>query len=500
MIAHQYIIRKNKSKEEKLEFDHNKLDLSNTSIRLIAKSLAKKIIVEYEWLKSMPLITRYCLGIYFRIDNDEHLGGVLVLSDDYADNTGVWEKYGFDDKIILLSRGVCLWWTPKNTASYFISKAYKWLKNNTKYRIITATVDPAAGEIGTIYQSLNWYYVGLMSGNYNDNKETKRFSVLIDGKLRYSRSIRKEFGTMKKGVILQKYPNAKFISQYRKRRYFYFFDSKSNNKKYYNNIKHIIHPYPKRDQPPIIGFIYKITNLINNKTYIGQTTRPFKDRIKDYKRGICNSYLLSAFNKYGFANFEFKIIDRASTINELNNKEIYWINYYDSTNKNIGYNIELGGNNSIPTNDTLIKMSKSHIGIKQTHNWINKRIAKSGSDDAKKYGKQKTEEEKRLLSKNSPKFWLGKQRDNQTKERIRKTKLEKGFSDKQKEIICKKVIAFNPINNDIINKFDSTIEAAKFYSLSQSTISRRCSGKYSNSGNIFFKYEKPTKANKSHSK
>ena len=62
-----------------------------------------------------------------------------------------------------------------------------------------------------------------MSGNYINNKESKRFSVLINGKLRYSRSIRKEFRTMKKDIILKKYPNAKFLPQYRKRRYFYFF-------------------------------------------------------------------------------------------------------------------------------------------------------------------------------------------------------------------------------------------------------------------------------------
>lgn len=229
-IAHQYKIRLEKSKTEKIDFDLNDVVLKNTTIELINKQIAKEFIIEYEWLKSIPQQTSYHFGLFFNINNKKYLGGVLIYSQDYAQNTGVWDKYGFGDKLILLSRGVCLWWTPKNSASYFISKSIKWLKENTKYRIVTATVDPNAGEIGTIYQSLNWYYVGLMSGNYHNNKESKRFSVLINGKLRYSRSIRKEFGTMKKDVILQKYPDAVFIPQYRKRRYFYFFDTKQKNK------------------------------------------------------------------------------------------------------------------------------------------------------------------------------------------------------------------------------------------------------------------------------
>jgi hypothetical protein len=167
MIAHQYLIREKKKIEEKdlIDFLPSEILLSNSEIRIIDKGIASKIIIEYEWLGTMPYITKYHFGLYFKINNKEYLGGVVTFGDDYTENTGVWKKYGFEDKLILLNRGVCLWWTPKNSASYLISRACKWIKDNTKYRIITATVDPAAGEIGTIYQSLNWKYFGLMSGN-----------------------------------------------------------------------------------------------------------------------------------------------------------------------------------------------------------------------------------------------------------------------------------------------------------------------------------------------
>jgi group I intron endonuclease len=473
MEAYQYKIRCEKSQTEIIDFDINNVKLSNTTIKLIDKQTATNIIIEYEWLKSMPFIVKYCFGIFFNINGNEILGGVLVFSNDYADNTGVWDKYGFTNKLLLLSRGVCLWWTPKNTASYFISKTCKWIKNNTEYKIITATVDPAAGEIGTIYQALNWNYIGIMTGNYYHNRESKRFGVYIDGKLRTSRWIRNKLGTMKKNEILKIYPNAQFVNQYRKRRYFFFIDNKIRNNEYYNAIKQFILPYPKRDIN-IIGIIYMINNKINNKKYIGQTTRAFNDRINDYKNGFGNEYINKSFIKYGWDNFEFSIIDAATSIDELNTKEIKYINQYKSNNRDFGYNIEAGGKNSIPIIETLEKMSRAHIGIKQTNEWIEKRIAKMGSIEAKKYGKFKTEEDKLDLSHNSPKYWQGKNRDVNTKKKISQTKKINGLSEKQKNIICKKVFKINSITNEIIKIYASTAEASIFENINQSTISRRC--------------------------
>lgn len=473
MIAYQYKIRKKKELTEKLPFNKNDVNLKKTIIKRIDKSTTTKVVLEYEWLHSMPVANKYFFGIYFIINNEEYLGGVLVFGNEYSENTGVWKKYGYEGKMLLLSRGVCLWWTPKNTASYFISRACKWIKKNTNYRIITATVDQAAGEIGTIYQSLNWHYVGLMSGNYHGNKMATRFGVVINGKLRFSRWIREKIGTMKKNEILKHYPNAIFVPQYRKQRYFYFIGNKNENKGYFNAIKHLILPYPKRDNN-ISGIIYLIKNKINNKTYIGQTIRSFRDRIRDYEKGFCNEYLKNAFKKYGWDNFEFSIIDTANNLEELNEKEVLYIHKHKTNKREYGYNIEYGGRNAIPDNTTLEKMSKSHIGIKQTEEWINKRIAKAGSGDAKKYGKTKTDKEKEYLSKNSPKYWKGKKRDEETKNKISETKKKNGLSEKQKEILQKKVYAKNINNGGDIKVYESTTHASKLVGVNQSTVSRWC--------------------------
>ena len=484
MIAHQYKIREEKSKTEILEFNIEDVYLKNSIIKRITKPVAEKIINEYEWLKCLPTHTKYHFGLFFKINNKEYLGGVLVYSPEYAENTGVWDKFGFTGKILLLSRGVCLWWTPKNTASYFISRVNKIIAKETHYRIITATVDPEAGEIGTIYQSLNWHYLGLMSGNYtNKGVEKKRISFLINGVKRSSRWIRKLHGTMKIDVIKQIYPDMIVLKESRKRRYVTFIDNKYNNKKYYNSIKNIILKYPKRDVDDISGIIYKITNKINNKIYIGQTIRSLFERVKDYKLYKTNGYLINSFNKYGFDNFEFSIIDTATSIQELNEKEKYYINLFNSYDRNIGYNIELGGNNCSASEETRKKMSISHKGIKQSEEWVKKRIPLKGSDEAKKHGRPKTDEERKYISENSPKYWLNKTRSEETKRKVSETKKKQGL----KPVNTKKVKAIDVDTNEV-KIFESTFETAKFYNINQSTVSRRCNGVTKNKGKYIFTF------------
>jgi group I intron endonuclease len=90
--------------------------------------------------------------------------------------------------------------------------------------------------------------------------------------------------------------------------------------------------------------VYKVTNQINGKIYIGQT-QDFVVRKRSYKfRAKKPQNLIErALQKYGIENFLFEIIDIAQTFSELDDKEIYWIKFYKSQDKTVGYNIAQGG-------------------------------------------------------------------------------------------------------------------------------------------------------------
>ena len=87
-------------------------------------------------------------------------------------------------------------------------------------------------------------------------------------------------------------------------------------------------------------YIYKITNIQNNKVYIGQTIRPIEERFKrhlnDALNNIIDTHFARAIRKYGKDNFVLEQIDVAQNQEELNKKEQYWIRFYDAVNK--GYN------------------------------------------------------------------------------------------------------------------------------------------------------------------
>lgn len=89
-------------------------------------------------------------------------------------------------------------------------------------------------------------------------------------------------------------------------------------------------------------FIYKITNNVNKKVYIGQSIRPieyrFKRHINDALNNVIDTHFARAIRKYGKDNFQIELIDNAKTQDELNLKEQYWIRYYKSTNSQYGYN------------------------------------------------------------------------------------------------------------------------------------------------------------------
>lgn len=112
--------------------------------------------------------------------------------------------------------------------------------------------------------------------------------------------------------------------------------------------------------------IYKITNLINSKVYIGKASN-INSRIASHKYLLRNNkhvniYLQRAWNKYGEENFVFEKIEKCEII-KMPKRESFWVNFYNSTNDKFGYNLmKVGRYNHTHSQETKQKMSKSSKG------------------------------------------------------------------------------------------------------------------------------------------
>jgi hypothetical protein len=93
-------------------------------------------------------------------------------------------------------------------------------------------------------------------------------------------------------------------------------------------------PEAKRNNDMLI---YKTTNLINGKVYVGRQVHDNPNYIGSGK------IIRRAIKKYGINNFKKEILEYCFSISHLNDREKYWIVALNSTDKTIGYNIMLGG-------------------------------------------------------------------------------------------------------------------------------------------------------------
>lgn len=175
--------------------------------------------------------------------------------------------------------------------------------------------------------------------------------------------------------------------------------------------------------------IYIHINKINNKVYIGQTCQEPEKRWgtqgSNYKR---NPYFWSAIQKYGWENFEHNILERNLSLEEANEREQYWIKYYNSTNRNKGYNSQSGGNNYIMSEEQKKKISNALIG-------------KPFSEEHKK---NLSEAEKRRVGELSP--FYGKHHSDESKEKMRQAKLGTHLTEIHKQHISEAVKGENHPN------------------------------------------------------
>lgn len=188
------------------------------------------------------------------------------------------------------------------------------------------------------------------------------------------------------------------------------------------------------------GTIYKFRNLINDKVYIGQT---IQERIR-YNNHLCkchNKYPIdNAIKKYGIENFEYSILENCYSLTPVEVKdkldilEINYIKQYNSTDKEKGYNLSIGGKTTrdttkqsniskghIVTEETRQKISIANKGRKITGEWlqhIREAAAKRRGKPANISEEGRKRKSEKLSGSNHPMY--GKHHTKEAKEKISK--------------------------------------------------------------------------------
>src|SRR5208337_2154323 len=142
--------------------------------------------------------------------------------------------------------------------------------------------------------------------------------------------------------------------------------------------------------------VYKITNINNNKAYIGQSQQTLEQRWNhhksDAKRIGFNTHFYKAIRKYGTECWKQEILEEVNSVELLNEAEMKWIEYYNTFNRDKGYNSTSGGENGfIFSDETKEKMRQAKLG---------KSLSEETKEKMKQsmLGKTHTEETKKKIS------------------------------------------------------------------------------------------------------
>jgi len=178
------------------------------------------------------------------------------------------------------------------------------------------------------------------------------------------------------------------------------------------------------------GYIYLTTNLINGKIYIGQHS--LKSTQYNYKGS--GKKLLRAFKKYGKENFKTEIIEWCNSFDELNEREKYWIDKYDSRNRKKGYNITEGGQGTPGFRHS--EETKEKISEHNARYWKGKQLHPNTIKAQRAYIKlhpprlgthlsEETKEKLRQCNLGKPSPMKGKKHTEETREKLRESHLGK---------------------------------------------------------------------------
>lgn len=196
--------------------------------------------------------------------------------------------------------------------------------------------------------------------------------------------------------------------------------------------------------------IYKVTNIVNNKIYIGQTIKSLNLRRKIHEETPLKycAYFQKAIKKYGKESFVWEELEICQTREQLNKQEKFWIKFYNSNESKFGYNLTNGGDSFEFNEATKKKISESITGEK------NGFYGKKHLEETKQKvsiankGKKRSDTYKKLLSENvsgDKNPFYGKKHSLETKEKISRSRI--GISWGKHSIESRKKISISRKKN-----------------------------------------------------
>ena len=188
-----------------------------------------------------------------------------------------------------------------------------------------------------------------------------------------------------------------------------------------------------------------------------------------------------AIKKYGKENFIRETLETCESRDDLNNREKFWIAFYNATNRSIGYNIARGGEGGDIFNclsEERKKMTREKLSISSTINpnnfWKGKhqptemiekrRLSMIGKTSPMK-NKHQSNKAKDLISRNNSRYWSGKHIPEDTKNKIRSKRIKQNMSYRHSSYV---------LNSSIKGKikFSSVKELLKISKISKSSFYR----------------------------
>lgn len=235
------------------------------------------------------------------------------------------------------------------------------------------------------------------------------------------------------------------------------------------------------------GIIYKITNKINGKVYIGQTIQSLKSRKRDHRNKVdrlSNLYLYRAFKKYGFAAFEWQEIDQAISKTELDEKEKFYIERFQAVDREYGYNMTCGGEGGKQTEEVRRRIGASNRGrVKSEEERKKLSISLKGKytkEKASWWGRKHTDEQKRKISEAQ----LGAKNHMYGKKASEETRQKKSEAIRGEKHWNHKTV----INLDSGEIYVSALEASEKTGVDNSSIGKCCKGLRNSAGGYRWTY------------